>query len=38
MVLKVVPQYLQGVLKLDVGGVQQCWEVKSKSVLKSSFS
>ena len=35
---KVVPQHRQGVLLLDVGGVQQCWEVKSKSGLKSSFS
>jgi len=27
-----------GVLKLDVGGIQQCWEVKSESGLMSSFS
>ena len=27
-----------GVLRLDAGGIQECWEVKSKSWLKPSFS
>jgi len=36
-VLKVVPQYPQWELRLHPDGIQQRWEVKSKSGLKPSF-